>query len=499
MPKFGALGKFFGRTVSDSAGFAAGVAVAPTLAPGLEKLRQETWSRAAFRLPEVGTLATGVSQGQIPLDTAYKWALAHGFDKAAFDALVNIANTGPGVPTAFDLWRRGVIDEAGFRRAAKRQGLEPEWIADLVKIKNEVLDPGQLAAAIHRGLIPDPGLLVGQQPGPDRTVPAYPVYDVDALAEALANGYDPDHLGVLVGLQGLPMGPHEAAEAYFRGVITHDDYIAAFNQGNSRNEWAQAILEQSRQIPTARDYIENALRGYRSFDQAADGAARHGMSRGDAELIFQNSGRAMNLHQITQALAYGASYNPTPADDPDPYHQSTLVGPLRPEYYELNEALKYTLPSALYFRTLQQNGVLSQPEAEKWYLRLGWPPELAEQVSKAFAKQKGATEKEATAADLLTLYDGGRMTEAQTLMALGDLGYPPDEAQRKVDLVSARRVASAKGTAITDLHGSYKKGEIDATSAQHAIESLGVPTQDASAIVTAWSSWYAAVAEATTQ
>jgi hypothetical protein len=121
------------------------------------------------------------------------------------------------------------------------------------------------------------------------------------------------------------------------------------------------------------------------------------------------------------------------------------------------ESLKYTLPSALYFRVLQQNKVLTPEQAETWYLRLGWPPELAHQVAQAFGKPKGAAEKEATAADLLTLYDGGKMTEAETLAALEALDYPADEAQRKIDLIPARRVIASRNAAIADLHGAYKK------------------------------------------
>jgi hypothetical protein len=68
-------------------------------------------------------------------------------------------------------------------------------------------------------------------------------------AEAWARGYDRDRLGVAVGLQGLPMGRIEAAQAFFRKIITCGDYIRAFNESNNRNEWAEAVLEYARQIP----------------------------------------------------------------------------------------------------------------------------------------------------------------------------------------------------------------------------------------------------------
>ena len=297
------FGKFFGNTVSNAAGFAAGAATARTLSPGLQDLTNEAWQRHPSVPLEALLLAEGVAQGQVPYAWAKDEAERTGINGERFDHAVEIASTGPGVAQAFELWRRGEINEAGFRRAAKRAGLEQEWIDGLAKLFMHVLTPGELAAAIHRGLIPDPGLLKGEQPSGPRNVEQYPVYQLDALTEALGSGYDHDKLGVLVGLQGLPMGPHEAAQALFRGIITHGDYIAAFNESNNRNEWAQAVLEQSRQIPTARDFFENALRGYHDFSWALEQAKRHGMSEADATVIYQNQGRPMNIRQITQALS----------------------------------------------------------------------------------------------------------------------------------------------------------------------------------------------------
>lgn len=381
--KFGLIGRFFGNTVSEAAAFAAGVALGPVLGPPVELTKQKVQAAFPFKIPDVGVLAEGLAQGQVDEADARPWAKAHGFDTKAFDALVAIANVGPGMAQAFNLWRRKQTDEAGFRRALHRLGLEQEWIDALWLVREEVLDPAELARAIHRGLIPDPGLLEGRLPSGVGNVPAYPVYPIDALLEAAGSGIDHDRLGVMVGLQGLPMGSHEAAEALFRGILDENDYLRAIAEGNTRNEWADAILDQTRQIPTARDFLENALRGYSTLPEAIDGTAMHGMSADHATLIYQNQGRPMNLHQITQALAWGASFNPEPGEITDPYRASTVEGSIKPGYYELFEALKYNLPSAFYFRILQTTGVLPKAEALTWYLRLGWPPELAEKVATA--------------------------------------------------------------------------------------------------------------------
>jgi hypothetical protein len=382
---------FVGGAISTGAGFAVGAATAPTLRPILQDLENVTWEAHPSRPVPAGLLASGVAQGQIPSGWAYDEAKRTGINGDRFSNLIAAANTGPGVPAAFDLWRRGVIDADGFRRAVRRQGLEGEWIEDLVKLKDELLDPGQLAAAIHRGLVPDPGLLKGEQPSGPFTVEAYPVFPIQTLDEAAGSGYDKDRLGVLVGLQGLPMGPHEAALALFRGIITHGDYIRAFNTSNSRNEWAAAVLEQSRQIPTARDFFENALRGYHDFDWALGQAKRHGMSEADATVIYQNQGRPMNIRQITQALSRGGVFHPELGEIKDPYDAAIVEGNVKPAYYDLAKSLKYTLPSPFVMRQLTASGVWSEAKAAKRLKDSGWIPQDADEAAKAWAGGGGAT------------------------------------------------------------------------------------------------------------
>jgi hypothetical protein len=383
--------KFFGGTVSEGAAFAFGVATAPVLAPGIETLRQAAWGLHAVRIPEAAELAAGVAQGKVDPGTAAGWAKAHGFGQGVFDALVTLARTAPDVGTAMQAWRRGKLSAAQFATVLERHGIDAQWNAAIEALKDAILSPGELAAAIHRGLVPAEGLVLGEQPTGPFKVDAYPVEPIDAVAEAAGSGFDRERLQVLVGLQGLPMGPHEAANALFRGVITHGDYIRAFNTSNMRNEWAQAILDQSRQIPTARDFLENALRGYSDLQGAIAGAALHGMSAEHATLIYQNQGRPMPVRRITQALARGAKFNPEPGEITDPYMASIVEGSLKPGYYELEEAMKYTPPSVFAIRQLAQSGTWDEATVRTRLLWLGWFPDDAAEVAKAWTTGSGGT------------------------------------------------------------------------------------------------------------
>lgn len=377
-----ALGASAGILVGVGVGEASSAALEPLIEPG----RQQAWKDHPNRVLDPGLVARLVAAGAVELGTAEEQVGREGFDSDKFNQLVWLAQRIPGFGEVRDLWNRRLISQEQRDGALARHAYPADWHKALTEYMLGILSPGELAAAIHRGLVPDPGLLRGEQPSGPRNVESYPVYDIPALAEALGSGYDHDRLGVLVGLQGLPMGTHEAAQALFKGILTRGDYIAAFNESNSRNEWAEAVLENTRQIPTARDFMENALRGHHTFEWAAEQAARHGMERDDAFLIYQNQGRPLNLHQITQGLAWGGKYEPGEGDNADPWFQAVLLGAVRPEYYDLQRHLKYNLPSAFYFRALQEQEVITEPEAVTWYERLGWPPDLAQKVAAAYAK-----------------------------------------------------------------------------------------------------------------
>jgi hypothetical protein len=170
-----------------------------------------------------------------------------GVSSNRFGVLWRLAQHVPGVSEARTLRRRTKADGSGrlitleqLHHAYAKAQIEPQYWPALDALVREILSPGELAAAIHRGLVPDPGLLAGRAAGTavQRSTPIRSTRS-DAVQEAMGSGYDRDRLGVLVGLQGLPMGTHEAAQAFFRGIITHGDYIRAFNESNSRNEWAR--------------------------------------------------------------------------------------------------------------------------------------------------------------------------------------------------------------------------------------------------------------------
>jgi hypothetical protein len=400
--------------------------------------------------------------------------------------MIRLAQTTPAVSEAFALRRRGEISEAQLHHVYRKAQIEPQYYGPLDVLLDALLDPAQIAAAIHRGLIPDPGLLKGEQPAGPRKVEQYPVYPIDALETAASHGLDREQLGVMVGLQGLPMGPHEAAQALFRGIITHGDYIAAFNESNNRNEWAQAVLEQSKQIPTARDFFENALRGYHSLAWAQEQAERHGMSHEDSLVIYQNQGRPMNIHAIQQALARGAKFHPEPGEITDPFDAAIVEGNLKPAYYELAKSLRFTLPSVFTMRSLAESGVWSEAKTAERLKWAGWLPADADEAAAAWSRGSKTTKKGLTLSDVIAEYEGRTATRAATVTALRELGYSQDDAEAKLRVSDAKWQRTLRRQVMNRAHLQYVGWKIDRPAAEAALRGADMTAGLISDTLTLW-------------
>jgi hypothetical protein len=477
----------FGSVPGIVTGVGLGAAASAAISPLLEPAKQDAWKNNRYRIGSPEAIAALQAQGGIVLGDAHAFGARHGFSDQWIDALIYLAQHAPTIGEVRSLRRRGKLGDAELHHAYAKAQLAPEWWPALDVLVSDILSPGELAAAIHRGLVPNPGILLGEQPQPPFNVAAYPVQPIDPVAEALGSGYDKERLAVLVGLQGLPMGTHEAAQAFFRGILTHGDYVRAFNESNSRNEWAEAVLAQTRQIPTARDFLENALRGYRSIGEAIAGAELHGMSAEHATMIYQNQGRPMAVRLITQALARGGVFKPEPGEITDPYQASIVEGNLKPAYYDLAKSLRYTMPSAFTIRQLTQTGVWTEAKAAERLKWSGWFPQDADEAAKAWAQGSGsAAGKKETAANLRAEFEGYLLTEQQLRTALAALGYAPAEVDREVHLGDAARVKGYRDKALEALHKSYVGAQITSADATAYATQLHIDPAAIAELLTIW-------------
>ena len=438
----GIVGKMLAGGATEAVSFAAGVAIAPTLAPVLQELENTTWPEFPVKPPPALTLASGVAQGQVDEQTARDWAKQTGFGDAAMTALIDIANTGPALGLAYAAWRRDELTDAEFTTALKRTGLEEQWFSALRALKQNPLEPGEIAKAVHRGIMADDGLLVAAPPTTPGKVPAVPPSDISPITEASWSGLDAERLRILVGNAGLPPGIVQMLQLLNRGEITEDDFLRGVGESNLRNEWGPAILALRRHLLTPHEYEEAALRGIITNAEADAGAGLSGMQPQDAQLLFQIMGRPLAVHQITTGLERGGQFGGTYADVPEPYRDAIRRSNIRPEYARLAYANRYTIPSYFILRAILQAGGMTEAQFAEYGKQLGWPPDLAEAAAAALGG------------------GGGSGTDAHA--------------------------AKAQTQLWTTLHRAYLAGEIDEATAQATLPQAGVDAAAAPAVLATW-------------
>lgn len=371
-------------------GFALGVAAAPALQPLATSIGQEAWSLDPSRAVDATTAAQIVAEAVELQEWGVAEAGKHGINKENFLAILGEVLNGPGMAELLQALRRGTITPDQFAHGLRKAKLETLWDDALADLQHERLDPSALATAIHRGIIAGQGLIVTEPPTGAGVIPRVPESSIDAVAEAKAQGYDPERLRVLVGNTGLPLSLGEMLTLRNRNVVTDVDVKRSVAQSNVRNEYMDVALELRRRLLTPHEYEEAALRGVLTNAAADAGAELSGMTAEDARILFEILGRPEGVHAITTGLARGGEYGGTYDDIPEPYRDAVRRSSIRPEYARLAYANRYTIPSYFILRAILNDNGMTPAEFADYGKQLGWPPELADKAAAALGGGAGA-------------------------------------------------------------------------------------------------------------
>lgn len=183
-----------------------------------------------------------------------------GIDARRFSIMVNENGNPPGVSELLELWRRGVIPEAGagadsvsYEQGVREGQTKNKWVDPLKALKTALPGPGMALTA----------LLEGQTDA--------------ATARKLYEewGGDPRYFELLFNTEGSAPTPLEAAMMARRGIIPWSgegagvvSFRQAFLEGPWRNKWLDAYREASRYIPPPRAVTAMLRNGAITVEQA---------------------------------------------------------------------------------------------------------------------------------------------------------------------------------------------------------------------------------------
>jgi hypothetical protein len=475
-----------GSTPSLLLGIAAGGAASAAFEPALEIPRQQAWAAAPHRVLDPELLARLVAQGGVDLSTAETLATHSGYSKANLDALVYLAQSPPGEAELFLLWRMHVIDEPTFRAGMVKLGRRPDWIDHLEQTYSVPLTAAEAAVAIHHHVIPNQGQLPGLDLETTGKVLRFPLVPIDAYRSAEAHGFSNDQLDAITRTLGLPPGLDTVARGVFRGILDRGDFTLAALQSNRRTEWQEYEFEIYRQIPTAEQFVEAHLRGWITQAEMYAGTALHGMSQADTDLEYQIHRRPLTVRQITQAEAWGGSFQPQAGELTDPYQASVHQANLGPEWYDLGQALKHTYSVPFWWRSMVEAGAIAAADAKTILLRLGNPPDFADTAVAHFTAGGTAATREATKSELLDEYEGGYISRTDYQTALEALGYTGTQLALELELGDARQAKAWRQKVIDAIHKAYVEHELADTAAISELATVNVTGDTATRFLQLW-------------
>jgi hypothetical protein len=480
-------------------GVGVGAATSAALAPAIEVPKQQAWAGAPNRILSVDLLARLVAQGAVDLSDAIPEAKRDGYGQDKLEALVYLEQTAPGSGEALALWRLGLIGDNLFQHALTKAGLDPRFAAAIVARKTaEPLGLGDIAYGIVRGILPAPAWVPVAPPATGDKVPRFPVVNIDPVELAARVGFDEESLKIMVGRSGLSMAPGMAAQALFRDIIGPNDYTLAIAEGDLRTEWAEALLDVSRSIPTPGEAVEGHLRGWITRPQMYAETARHGMSKPDTDLLFDIKGRPANIHQITTGLARGGVYPSTYDDVPEPYRKSLQESDIRPEWASIEYANRYTYPSPFQMRGLAESGDLGDTAAVQQLLEeIGWKPALAEKVAAKWVPAGATSDPHIGKArtQLWTAthssYVKGEIGTADATAALTTAGVDPEAIAGVLAVWDAERALIRKQLSVSQIQKAVKTGLVNPatgavwtiTDGEAALRDRGYDQADAHTII----------------
>jgi hypothetical protein len=467
MPGFGALQKFFGKTVSDAAGYAAGGAVAATLEPELREITNEAWSKFQTLPLDVGDVADIVAEDVQLEPWGADQAAKSGISHDNFDALLGAKLNAPGIGELFQMWRRGLVNDADFVHGLRKAKLEGRWDAGLKGLHDVLLSSEELGAMQQQGFVDE----------------------ARANSEGGLQGVTPERQQLRFEASGLPPGIGEALEMLRRSIIDDSTFGQIVREGHTKTKYTDVLLQLRDRVLSAPSYATLRLKGWITPEESYTGGALTGYTPEQMDLMYKEHGRPATTHQVFIGNRRGGKVGGPTADIDQDFMDAVIRSDIRPEYAPVLWAARYTYPAAFVLRALAQGHDITEAQTEQILLYEGWEPTLAKQVAAKWAGAKTSAGKEASATDLLALYDGQKATQAETLAALEALGYPTDEAQAKIDTLDARRVTSARNVATSDLHAAFKKGQLDAAGATKGLTALGITPWAVPLIVAAWQAY----------
>lgn len=466
----GFIGRTWSRLFGGVAGFAIGAAAADTLRPAFRDLEAEANKRFPSVRHDASLLARMVVEGVRGFDAAAGEANEVGVNDARFAELVRLAGSPPPLEQAMSLWRRGTIDQDGFQRALNQAGLKDEWREPVAALKDELLQPPQLAGMVARGI------MSAEQ----------------GETEAARLGLSGARFRRLVEASRQAPNVGEILELVNRGETTEADARAAFQRAGILPEFHDPILSLRNVQPGPSDVVRFAVRDV--FSPATRN--EFGLDEEFPQDAMQVA-RKIGLTDETLGFYWAAHWDlPSPQQGFAMFHRRIIdrrqlelllkALDFAPRWRDKLIQLAYLVPGRIDLRRMYEEGVITKQQVYEGYLDIGYAPIDAERLTEFATRLKMKEERDLTKAEIVALYELRAITVPQAHEWLDVLGYDEQERGLILQLADSRRGRAFRTAAVGAIRSRFKDREIDTAEATRRLQKMGVPSDEIEAYLDLW-------------
>jgi len=369
----GALFKFLGAqgggAVVGAAGFAGGLAIAPTLAPVLQAIENDTWKAYPVRPPTIYTLIRGVATGKIDAALAEKWALEQGFGPDQFGQLLAGSFDGMELGELMEAARRGIIVPNDFELGLQRLGIEAYWHPAIAQLLQTHLSPAEAANARQQEFI-------GQ---------------ADQEAIAALYGLSTDDADVQFELAGLPPGIETGLEMWRRNIIDEPTFAKIVAEGHTKTKYTPQLEQLLNRVLNADVYARLHLKGHISVAEMNAGGALTGYQPDDMNRLFLSEGRPAAPGQMWTAWARKVDGPAGRPMDEAQFNTGIAESDIRPEWGPMLWGIRFAYPPLFQINRLVQANAISPQTGADWMEKERYAPEVVTALTTYWEGGTGAT------------------------------------------------------------------------------------------------------------
>jgi len=354
------------------------------------------------------------------------------------------------------------------------------------------LSPPDIATAVVRGFA------LGDSGG--TPVPPW------ATSEAAMSGMGADVFATMVGVTGMAPALQLLFEMIRRGIITEgtlngggETLISGIQQSDIRDAWIPYVSQLRYIQPTPVDMVRAAVQDQwdekvgqgSNYDIAKQWAITLGLepanwAHGNPDwfnIMYNAAGRPPGPVEMGHAANRGLVAWTGLGSAQVTFEQAIRESDIKDKYIPLLEKLAVYWPPNGEIRTLLLHGGITEAEALAYWKANGVPDVLAQGYLHLAQIEQVTQDKALAKADILTLVQEQAISDADALTMLAEIGYSGSNAAHLIEMARFRYELATLRRVIENVATLYTGRKINATQAQAALQGLGMPAAQITALL----------------